>query len=286
MIFLVLAIICSSAINWIFKLFGKFQINEKTAIVFNYLTCSLIGQVMAQVFVFSDQSRSAEGYWFTLLLGILFIVIFYSMARTTFYYGISVNVVSAKMAMVVPSLFFVFYLHESFTWQIALALFLALLVVVLTNFKGLKHMRQNGKFWFPFLVFFGSGIIDTCMKWIDLKFLNGASPLAAATQIFTGAFLVGFLWLLFSKNKRFSTKDILAGIALGIPNFFSIFFLLKGIQMLNTWTATSIFTTNNSAVILLSTLGGILFFKDKLNNLQWLGLLLSIVSIILLQYVV
>jgi len=286
MIFLILAIICSATINWIFKLFGKFQIDEKTAIIFNYLTCSLIGQLMSQTFVFNEQNRGTEGFWFTVLLGIIFIIIFYCMAKTTAYFGIAVNVVSAKMAMIVPSLFFVFYLQEIFTWQIAAAVILALLAVILINLKGLKNMKENRRFWLPVLVFLGSGIIDTCMKWIDLKFLNGASPLAATTQIFTGAFLVGFLWLILSKNKRLKTKNILAGIALGIPNFFSIFLLLKGIQTLNNWTTATIFTTNNSAVILVSALGGILFFKDKLTKLQWLGLFLSIISIILLQYVV
>ncbi len=286
MIYLALAILFSSAINWIFKLFDRFEINTKYAIPFNYLTCSIVGQVLAKQFVFSSKSIESEGFVFTICLGLLFIFIFYAMAKTTTLFGIAVNAVSAKMAMVIPTLFFLIYLQEKIgIWGI-LGILLAILAVLFINYRDLKISTKKTYLLFPLMVFIGSGIIDTCMKWIDIQYLRGNSPIMATTQIFTGAFILGLVWMVSNRFKNLKTRDIFGGIALGIPNFFSIYFLITAIQKLSTWNTASIFTSNNIAVILLSTLGGIVLFKDRINSLQWFGLALSLLSILMMQYAV
>ena len=73
---------------------------------------------------------------------------------------------------------------------------------------------------------------------------------------------------------------MLGGIALGVPNYFSIFFLLKALEN-NSLNSASIFTINNVAIVMFSTILGILLFKEQLSFKNWGGIALAIVSILL-----
>jgi uncharacterized membrane protein len=75
-------------------------------------------------------------------------------------------------------------------------------------------------------------------------------------------------------------RSILGGIALGVPNFFSIYFLLRALQneVLN---SASVFTINNVAIVMFSTLLGILLFKEVLSTKNWVGITMAVLSILL-----
>lgn len=284
MLYLVLAIVCSSLINWLFRIFQQQSINTLQAIVINYFTCTVIGQLWSGEFIFSPTHAHQDYFWFTLILGTLFIGIFFCMAKTTALFGVSANAVSSKMGLIFPTLFFFFYLKESLTILHWFGIGLALLAVVLINKKNSNQDSTSKAYYYPLLVFFGSGIIDTCMKWIDISYLKGASPLMPTTTIFTGAFLVGIVVLIITKQWNIKAKEWLAGIALGIPNYFSIYFLLLALHSFQNQSTGSIFATNNVGVILVSTLGGVFLFKESLNTFQYIGLVLSVLTIIIMTY--
>ena len=284
MIYLALAILCSTTINWIFKSFKKAEVNIFNAIIINYFTCSVIGQLYGNCFVFSAGQIDKNYFWFSLILGILFVGVFFCMAKTTEHFGISANAVSAKMAFIFPALFYFFWLNENMSWIKWLGMGLALAALILINFGGKNDTSKSIKYYFPILVFLGCGIIDTCMKWIDLNFLNGNSPIMATTTIFTGAFVIGLTILIFrGQTKSITIRDWIAGIALGIPNFFSIYFLLLAIQKLSGLNTGDIFAVNNVGVILISTLGAWIIFKEKLSKYQKTGLIISMITIALLS---
>ena len=71
------------------------------------------------------------------------------------------------------------------------------------------------------------------------------------------------------------------GIALGIVNYGSIYFLLKALRV-NGYESSSIFTIINVAIIALSTLMGLLIFKEKISKKNTIGIGLAIISIILI----
>ncbi len=282
MTFLSLSILCSSFINWIFRRFKRAEVNTFHAIVINYLTCSVVGQALGRTFIFSSEQQQKSYFWFALILGFLFVGVFFCMAKTTEIFGVASNAVSSKMAFIFPALFYFFWLNEEISWLKWIGLGLALLAVLAINKRSKKSENIDGPIFFPILVFIGSGIIDGCMKWIDLTYLNGSSPLMATTTIFTGAFLVGLVILIIKRDFHIKKKDWIAGFLLGVPNYFSIYFLILALQQLTGQSTGAIFAVNNVGVILVSTLGSILFFKDKLNKMQTIGLTLSIVSILII----
>jgi multidrug transporter EmrE-like cation transporter len=89
-------------------------------------------------------------------------------------------------------------------------------------------------------------------------------------------FIVRFI----RKNIFIRVKDIIAGIALGIPNYFSIYFLIEALRH-PTIDSSIVFVINNVSTVLLSTLLGILLFKEHLVRKNKIGIIIAVVSIIL-----
>jgi len=79
---------------------------------------------------------------------------------------------------------------------------------------------------------------------------------------------------------KITFRNILGGVALGVPNYFSIYFLLKALQH-DSLNSASVFTINNVAIVMLSTLLGIIIFKERLSFKNWAGIGLAVISILL-----
>jgi uncharacterized membrane protein len=83
-------------------------------------------------------------------------------------------------------------------------------------------------------------------------------------------------------ENNFTRKNIIAGIFLGIPNYFSIYFLFKALNFyLN--NSAAVFPINNVGIVVASTLFAVLIFSEKLNRKNVIGFVLAIISIILMS---
>jgi drug/metabolite transporter (DMT)-like permease len=206
------------------------------------------------------------------------------MAITTQRSGLSVVSVATKMSVVIPIIFGLLYYKESFGVYKIIGVLLALIAVYLASIKSRDGISVSAKgFIFPLLVFVGSGIIDTSIKFLENSFVaENDVPIFSAT-IFGSAAFIGLTVLGFKAVKgdfKFHFKNVLGGIALGIPNYFSIFFLVKALRS-DLLDSSGIFTLNNVAIVMISTLFGIILFKESLSPKNWLGILLAVISIFL-----
>lgn len=284
MIYLLLSILSSSVIFVIFKLFQRHEVNTLQAIIINYFFACLVG-----FFGFiqqTDLSVVPSKLWFpgTLILGGLFISVFYLAAITTQRSGLSVVSVATKMSVAIP-VFFGIVLYNESTGPVKLAgIALALVAVYLTSIKsreGIKIKKRN--LIFPLLVFAGSGIIDTLIKYLEITYVAIDEVALFSTTIFALAGTIGILILLGQAaigKLRITGKNILGGIILGIPNYFSIYFLVLALRS-EGFESSVVFTLNNVAIVLLSTLLGILLFKERLLPKNWAGILIAIISILM-----
>jgi drug/metabolite transporter (DMT)-like permease len=285
MIYLLLSIAISSGLFVIFKLFDSFKINTLQAIVVNYLVAAILGFSLSELPV--SVNGIVEQSWFigAVLLGFLFIAVFNLMALTSQQNGLSVASVAGKMSLVVGVIFGILYYKESANTVKIVGILLALLAVYLASVKPTKNLKTNKKssLLFPVLLFFGSGCIDTSLKFIETTYVQSAGvPIFSAT-IFAIAFVLGMLFLSvqFLKGKfTFQIKNIIGGIVLGIPNYFSIVYLLKALSAEGMESSTA-FTVNNVGIVILSTLLGLFLFKERLSAKNWLGVLVAVVSVYL-----
>ena len=284
MIYLLLSVIASTLIFVVFKLFSKFQVNTLQAIVVNYVVACTCGIIAYDGSITIESIPNYDWFFYALLLGSLFIIVFNLMALTTQRSGLSVVSVATKMSVVIPVVFGLVYYKDSLGIYKAIGIILALVAVYLASVKkkdGIQLQRKD--LIFPMLVFLGSGIIDTSIKYIEGAFVADADvPLFSAT-LFAAAFTIGLLVILVQVAQRkftFHVKNIIGGIALGIPNYFSIYFLVQALRS-DLLESSGIFTVNNVAIVMASTLLGIVLFKEKLLLKNWIGIALAVLSIFL-----
>jgi len=94
------------------------------------------------------------------------------------------------------------------------------------------------------------------------------------------AFIVGVGILIFRKKIRsFSFNTIVGGIILGLINFCSIFFLVRGLSLMQVSTFMPVY---NVSVVVLTSLIGYVVFKERLSAVNWSGILLAVIAIILI----
>lgn len=286
MFYLLISICISSFLFVIFKLFDVLKINTFQAIVVNYFVAAVLGFYLSNNSVSFQEIPSQPWFLGAFLLGIMFILVFNVMAQTSQKNGLSVASVSSKMSVVIAIIFGVWYYEESLGFVKLFGILLALIAVYLTSVKEKKETTEKQvSLLFPILLFIGSGAIDTSLKFVETTFVQqGGVPLFSAT-IFGCAFILGMTILLYQIVKgtfRFEFKNILGGILLGVPNYFSIVYLLKALSTDGMESSTA-FTLNNVGIVILSTLFGLFIFKEKLIWKNWLGIVIAIVSILLVM---
>lgn len=283
MIYLILSILASTLIFVIFNLLGKYKINTLQAIVANYFAAFTVGILSSEESLDINQIISKEWFYGAIFLGFLFIAIFNVMALTAQRNGLSVASVASKMSVVLPIVFGLYAYNESLSLQKSIGIVLALIAVYLTSVKEKSNTLSLKGLWLPLLLFFGSGIIDTSIKFLETSYVSkNGIPIFSAT-IFAIAGVIGITIIsakVIKGNFKFDYRSVFGGIILGIVNYYSIYMLLKALQF-EGFESSTIFTVNNVAIVMLSTLIGLSFFKEKLITKNWIGIGLAIISIAL-----
>jgi drug/metabolite transporter (DMT)-like permease len=285
MIYLVLSILASSVINLIFKLFDKYHIDNSQAITINYIVCVLTGLAVGTDVGIVQTTSSLSWLWFSLGIGLLFIVVFVGMAQTTRLYGISVAVVAAKMGVVFPVLFGIVFLRELVSSWVYVGIILSLISVFLTSVKKQSTFGKRAIHLLPFLVFIGSGCIDITLKYIETILPPEVNDNVPVLFIFATAGILGFILHLFNNKGKlqFTKRNVVAGLALGVPNYFSIYFIFRTLHLKN-WSLTTaqIFPINNIGIVVLSTILSVLLFREKLSTKNMVGIGMAVAAIIII----
>ena len=283
MIDLALSVLCSSFIFVVFKLFSVYKIETFYAIITNYVVACLVGLLLYQGEINITDIPSKPWFWGTFALGLLFIIVFNLMAATSQRLGVSVASVATKMSLVLPVLFGVFMYKEELGPIKIIGVLLALAAVYFVSKKETLAISKSSSLLLPILVFIGSGIIDISLGYFQKHFIKPLELPLFSASVFASAAIIGFIIVLFRAFKRpikINFRNVTGGIFLGVPNYFSVYFLLRALQS-ETLNSASIFTLNNVAVVLFSTLLAILIFKEQISAKNWYGIGLAVVSIIL-----
>ncbi|NAS30906.1 EamA family transporter [Flavobacteriaceae bacterium R38] len=283
MIYLILSIAISSFLYVIFKFFAHFKVNTLQAITINYIVAGSMGLLSYDHEVNVVEISHKPWILGAVMLGGVFICVFNLMALTSQKNGVSVASVASKMSIVIPVIFAVIMYGERLGFVKILGIGLALIAVYLASIKQTKVVVQKNNLIYPFLLFLGSGIIDASLKYMEVTYVKSEEIPLFSAFIFYCAAVIGIIIVTYKKiNGGFHLhwKNIIAGTALGIPNYYSIYYLIKALQN-DTFNSSTIFTINNVAIVMFSTLLGILIFKEKLIIKNWLGILIAILSIFL-----
>jgi drug/metabolite transporter (DMT)-like permease len=278
----------SSLIFVVFRAYRTYGVSTFHAIVVNYLTALFTGLLLYKGPLKVSEIPAQPWVTGALFLGVLFILIFNLMARTSQQLGVSVASVATKMSLVIPVLAGLILYGEQLNATKVAGILTALVAVFFASLKDAKRrFKQDLRILLlPLLVFLGSGIIDSSIKFLQSTRVPESEYSVFSATIFGFAALSGLAILVIRSPRDFlhwNPLTILGGVALGIPNFFSVYFLLRALQF-EGLNSASIFTLNNVAIVMLTTLLGILLFREPMSNRNWAGIGLAVVSILLISF--
>lgn len=264
----------------LFKEFEKQEVDSFSAIVFNYLGAIFIG---LGIFITPEQFiETPQQPWFVpaIIMGILFILNFYLIAKTTIYHGISMATFANKISLIIPIVFTILYFAEPATWSKITGVLLALVSIYLLTLYDSKKTGDKLTL-FPLFVFICTGIAETFINFSQKIYLSNEGDLSYfVIGSFACSFMLGFTLLLF-RAKLINMRNVLAGLILSLPNTFGIYFFIKALNQSD--DSSSVLPIINIGALVLAVVLGILLYKEKFSFSKLGGLLLVFLSIILLS---
>ena len=293
MFYLVGSIILTSYLTLSFKMLERLRISNLQAIVFNYITCVITGSIVIGEFPIGEKVFVQPWFPWACIMGFTFVTLFNLIAYTTQKMGVAVASVANKLSLVIPFIFSLYLYNETSTLLKIAGIILALLAVLLTCWPHKHHQTSTAKnisnvmlVLLPTVLFFGSGLLDTMIKYIEQMYLDASNNNAYLITSFAMAATAGLIILgimLLTGREKFDYRSIIAGICIGIPNYFSIWCLLQVLKQY-AGNSSAIIPINNMGIVLFSAVVAFIVFKERLSTKNWIGILLSIAAIALIAY--
>ncbi len=292
MLYLILSVICSVILGFLFKLFPRFNVDTFQAIVFNYFTCVICATIHIGNFPIQAESFGKNWMPFALFLGFVFITAFNGAAATVRYFGVTVAQIMQKMSILMTVPFAILWYGESAGGLKIFGVFVALVSIILVNWpqKQIDFVEKPVKFSpfllvIPILTWFLSGILEVVFVKVQHEKMIEFGDVAFVSTIFGTAGLLGLAYAIFgwaTGKLEFSWRNVAAGIVLGIPNYGSMLFILLALN--SGMEGSFFFPVCNVSIILLTTIGAILFFNEKLTRVNQIGIGLAVLAIIFMAY--
>ena len=284
MIALAGTIISSTLIFVIFRLFEKYKIDTFQAIVFNYFTAFICGVVLYFHELSLEIWKDLNWLPYTLLVSILFISLFFVMGKSAQKNGVAMTSISVKMSLAVSMIGMILIYNETITLFKIMGILLALSGVLLISFEKNKSGTSTNSLKMLLILFIGSGILDLALNYTQQRVLIHLTPALFSSFGFALAGILGTLILIYQtyfKSVSIKFKNIVAGIILGIPNYFSIFLLLKSYEVID-YTNSSILAIVNVSVVVFSAVFGFVIFREIFTIKKGIGLIASLLAILFL----
>lgn len=298
MTYLLIAILCGSLFCIILKLCQKGDTMQ--AVFVNYLTAVIVTflpQLIRNDFPVNPFSESWVG--FSVLQGFFFMAGFLVMSYSISLSGMALTTAASRASLIVPVICgWLLLAQPAPSWIPVILVVAAMLMFSLgekSASKGEKELvdrkKHRGGMAFLFVVFLFYGASDFSLKFVQQRISDTYASAgdavidqqldALAGTIFLMAMLLTLLAILLRSIKqpfRLSWKSVGLGVALGLANLGCTRSVLNGLLTLDTGTFYPLY---NVGIILVTTLIGVLFFKEKLRPIQYVGLAISILAIVL-----
>ena len=286
MIALAGTIISSTLIFVIFRLFEKYKVDTFQAIVFNYFTAFICGFLLYSNEFSNKIWIQLDWIPYTFLVSLLFISLFFLMGKSSQKNGVAITSVAVKMSLAVSMVGMILIYNEALTLLKITGILLALAGVLLVSISKNTSSNSNSSWKMLLVLFIGSGILDLTLNYTQQHVLNELTPALFSSFGFGIAGIIGSFVIIYQmvfKSVQIKLKNIIAGIILGIPNYFSIFLLLKTYEFIDL-TNSSILAIVNVSVVVFSAIFGFVIFRELFTTQKAIGLIASILAILSLYF--
>ena len=304
MIYLAVAILCSSLFAVIFKLCQQRKIDALQVICVNYAVGTICSWVPIALDIFSAKqtidaySLPSLSLGLALLQGGLFMTGFIIMDQSTWRNGVALTTVSARASLILPVTFSWLILSQPAPkWIPVAGVIIAMLMIILPN-KQQAHdpslyrsasdaIRKRKAAIALFTVFLFYGISDFSLKLVqqsvenvfcDGRLLNTHLTALTGAIFFMAAILsvtVCFIKNTFKQNPL-NWVTIGWGALLGAINTGCTASMLRALGSMPTGHFYPLY---NIGIVFVSTIIGIFIFKERVKIIQLIGFILAIGAI-------
>ena len=286
-VYLIIAVLSSASMAVVLKIFRKQKGNRYGIILGNYLTCVLLSFLMMpekQVLFSPDPGTLLCG----MIAGVLFVAGLVTMQSSIAVNGAILTSAFSKLGLIVPLLVSaVFFGDRIRILQIPgiLLIFLSFWLILLDKDSVKKQQAGSSLHRKPVLllaVLLACGFADALAKVFEHTGKREEDQLYFLILFAVAALITCFLmYLEYRKTgKKLSGKEFLAGILVGIPNYFSSALLLQALTGLPSFVVYPCFC---AGTLLLVTVVGAVFFREGPGKRAWAGLAVIVLALVLLN---
>lgn len=279
---LLLAIIFSAMIPVLMKYAHKKNLADEVILTFNYLiaiTVSLLftfRKLDVYTGLFSDSKSLLILLSVGVLTGLMYYFAFYFYQKSVRDNGVSISIAVGKMGIVIPmilSLILWREMPEALQW---LGIALSMIAIIIINVK--QSDFKGAQIKTSLLLFFIiGGLGDFFNKLFEVNVGAQYSDLFLVV-----VFATALLSSLYStiKQKNISKLSIVYGIAVGVPNMLTAFFLISALSMMN---ATVVFPLYSGGAIMISMIWSMFAFNEQLKAKDAFAVALIFIALILIN---
>jgi len=276
--YLVLAIIASSLVSIMMRVGESHAKNNISMLSVNYFICMILAIWYTGV---GNLIQTGEGMRTAIILGvvngffyIVSLVLFQNSVRKN---GVVLSSIFMKLGIMMPLIISILLFQEMPTAVQGIGFVIAIIAIILINMKEKSEEKTKFNFGLIF-VLIGCGMADGMSKIYQEL---GTERFEELFLVFT--FVIAFVLsiiLVIVKKQKYTKNEILYGVLLGVPNYFSARFLLKALGEVPAVVAYPTFSIGTIALI---TLTGMIAFKEKITKLQMFAIGLIAIAVVLLN---
>lgn len=293
MLYMFSAIACATIFSVIFSILQKKRVNVNVAMLANYITASLFSGFTVFFRMEDSGIKDISAIWpgnsvlvLALITGIIYSTGFLLRDLGTAHCGVSISTISSRVSFIVPVVLSWLLLSDKEPYWLSVALIL--ISVGLISFRKEKTQQKLdlaglGILSLLFLIY---GMSDFFLKYA--RVLSGESGNVAEIRlscftalIFLSATFISLCLCIATKSfgkSEHIVKDVLYGVFIGLVNVGNT---AAVISSLGRMPASYFYPIYNISVVLLCTIIGTVFLKERLSRLQIAGIILAALSIIL-----
>lgn len=275
--FLLLAIFSSATISITMRVSTGKVGGHFSMLATNYLVCGILGALYADFSLLTAQSNGVGiTVGLAVLNGIILLGGLILLQTSTRNNGIVLSSLFMKLGLLVPFLVSIIFFREVPTYLQITGFLVAAGAIVVFN---LKKDSQGSRFGIGLiLLLLLNGGSDAMVKVFE-----ALGPEVLSNHFLCFSFSVAFVLcalIVLMKREQPDGDALFFGAIIGVANFFSSKFLLGALTQL---PAVVVFPTFSVATMLVVTLSGVVFFKERLKRHQWLAFGAVIAALVMLN---
>lgn len=275
MIYLILAILCSAGVSIFMRASEKYCQGHYGILLMNYVVCVLAGLILTgRGLTQTDGKGMPVTIVFGVVTGLLYCGSFILLQWNVRKNGVILSSTFMKLGVIVPAVLAVVWFGERPGWNQGLGFILAITAILMIHLEKGKIRTEKAYTIGLLLLLLGGGLGDSMAKFYDVYGNPGLGSFFLMLSFLVSGIISGIL--VFRGREKITKYEVLFGVLIGIPNYFSARFLLWALADI---PAVITYPTYSIAAMALIGAVGVLMFREKLTKRQWGAYLLVILAV-------